>query len=151
MLNKSPVIVFTIVPPALLSELLFYRVNQRHLTNQNQECVSYNCMRYYYIMISIFLLWSSTTCPKRCIQTWFSVELSHILTSVSTVTQIHETIESINQLKIQRDFMLSFSRDPKGYIQDWICSQNRDLKVRMLFCSKPSEIYMPIVFLITSN
>ncbi|KAI2667666.1 SWI/SNF-related matrix-associated actin-dependent regulator of chromatin subfamily D member 3 [Labeo rohita] len=44
--------------------------------------------------------------------------------------KIHETIESINQLKIQRDFMLSFSRDPKGYIQDWICSQNRDLKIQ---------------------
>lgn len=45
------------------------------------------------------------------------------------VFQIHETIESINQLKIQRDFMLSFSRDPKGYIQDWLKSQSRDLKV----------------------
>lgn len=44
--------------------------------------------------------------------------------------QIHETIESINQLKIQRDFMLSFSRDPKGYIQDWLKSQSRDLKVQ---------------------
>uniref|UniRef100_A0A8C5QV25 DM2 domain-containing protein n=1 Tax=Leptobrachium leishanense TaxID=445787 RepID=A0A8C5QV25_9ANUR len=42
--------------------------------------------------------------------------------------KIHETIESINQLKIQRDFMLSFSRDPKGYIQDWLLSQSRDLK-----------------------
>lgn len=47
--------------------------------------------------------------------------------------QIHETIESINQLKIQRDFMLSFSRDPKGYIQDWLKSQSRDLKVRCCF------------------
>lgn len=44
--------------------------------------------------------------------------------------QIHETIESINQLKIQRDFMLSFSRDPKGYVQDLLHSQSRDLKVR---------------------
>lgn len=43
--------------------------------------------------------------------------------------QIHETIESINQLKIQRDFMLSFSKDPKGYIQDLLRSQSRDLKV----------------------
>lgn len=52
------------------------------------------------------------------------------------LSQIHETIESINQLKIQRDFMLSFSRDPKGYIQDWLKSQSRDLKVwtlRLLF------------------
>ncbi|XP_076829755.1 SWI/SNF-related matrix-associated actin-dependent regulator of chromatin subfamily D member 3 isoform X1 [Brachyhypopomus gauderio] len=47
----------------------------------------------------------------------------------SLENKIHDTIESINQLKIQRDFMLSFSRDPKGYIQDWICSQNRDLKL----------------------
>lgn len=49
---------------------------------------------------------------------------------VIILPQIHETIESINQLKIQRDFMLSFSRDPKGYIQDWLKSQSRDLKVR---------------------
>lgn len=47
--------------------------------------------------------------------------------------QIHETIESINQLKIQRDFMLSFSRDPKGYIQDWLKSQSRDLKVHCCY------------------
>lgn len=32
--------------------------------------------------------------------------------------------------------MLSFSRDPKGYIQDWICSQNRDLKVNNVYWSK---------------
>lgn len=48
---------------------------------------------------------------------------------ITHIFQIHETIESINQLKIQRDFMLSFSRDPKGYIQDWLKSQSRDLKV----------------------
>lgn len=29
--------------------------------------------------------------------------------------------------------MLSFSRDPKGYIQDWLKSQSRDLKVRWCF------------------
>jgi SWI/SNF-related matrix-associated actin-dependent regulator of chromatin subfamily D len=50
--------------------------------------------------------------------------------SVSFYLQIHETIESINQLKIQRDFMLSFSRDPKGYVQDLLRSQSRDLKVK---------------------
>ncbi|XP_017541242.1 SWI/SNF-related matrix-associated actin-dependent regulator of chromatin subfamily D member 3 isoform X4 [Pygocentrus nattereri] len=53
--------------------------------------------------------------------------------------KIHETIESINQLKIQRDFMLSFSRDPKGYIQDWICSQNRDLKLMTDVVENPEE------------
>ncbi|XP_028831173.1 SWI/SNF-related matrix-associated actin-dependent regulator of chromatin subfamily D member 3 isoform X2 [Denticeps clupeoides] len=53
--------------------------------------------------------------------------------------KIHETIESINQLKIQRDFMLSFSRDPKGYIEDWILSQNRDLKLMTDVVGTPEE------------
>lgn len=44
--------------------------------------------------------------------------------------QIHETIESINQLKTQRDFMLSFSNNPQDFIQEWIKSQRRDLKVK---------------------
>uniref|UniRef100_A0A8C7JWN6 SWI/SNF related BAF chromatin remodeling complex subunit D3 n=1 Tax=Oncorhynchus kisutch TaxID=8019 RepID=A0A8C7JWN6_ONCKI len=53
--------------------------------------------------------------------------------------KIHETIESINQLKIQRDFMLSFSRDPKGYIQDWLKSQSRDLKMMTDVVGNPEE------------
>ncbi|XP_062850070.1 SWI/SNF-related matrix-associated actin-dependent regulator of chromatin subfamily D member 3b isoform X3 [Trichomycterus rosablanca] len=53
--------------------------------------------------------------------------------------KIHETIESINQLKIQRDFMLSFSRDPKGYIQDWLKSQSRDLKLMTDVVGNPEE------------
>ncbi|XP_060268598.1 SWI/SNF-related matrix-associated actin-dependent regulator of chromatin subfamily D member 1 isoform X3 [Ovis aries] len=43
--------------------------------------------------------------------------------------KIHETIETINQLKTQREFMLSFARDPQGFINDWLQSQCRDLKV----------------------
>ncbi|XP_026071418.1 SWI/SNF-related matrix-associated actin-dependent regulator of chromatin subfamily D member 3 isoform X1 [Carassius auratus] len=53
--------------------------------------------------------------------------------------KIHETIESINQLKIQRDFMLSFSRGPKGYIQDWLKSQSRDLKLMTDVVGNPEE------------
>lgn len=48
--------------------------------------------------------------------------------------QIHETIETINQLKTQREFMLSFARDPQGFINDWLQSQCRDLKVKTLAC-----------------
>lgn len=44
-------------------------------------------------------------------------------------SQIHETIEYINQLKTERDFMLSFSDNPQEFIQDWLKSQSRDLKV----------------------
>lgn len=46
-----------------------------------------------------------------------------------SLSQIHETIETINQLKTQREFMLSFARDPQGFINDWLQSQCRDLKV----------------------
>lgn len=45
--------------------------------------------------------------------------------------QIHETIEYINQLKTERDFMLSFSNSPQEFIQDWLKSQCRDLKVNV--------------------
>lgn len=45
--------------------------------------------------------------------------------------QIHETIEYINQLKTERDFMLSFSNNPQDFIQDWLKSQSRDLKVNI--------------------
>ncbi|NXK53037.1 SMRD3 regulator, partial [Chauna torquata] len=58
---------------------------------------------------------------------------------VISSNQIHETIESINQLKIQRDFMLSFSKDPKGYIQDLLRSQSRDLKVMTDVVGNPEE------------
>ena len=43
-------------------------------------------------------------------------------------TKIHETVETINQLKSQREFMLEFSKDPQEFLQRWIVSQARDLK-----------------------
>lgn len=57
--------------------------------------------------------------------------------------QIHETIESINQLKTQRDFMLSFSTDPQDFIQEWLRSQRRDLKVWSSFWGLiPCKLWM---------
>ncbi|KAM8947336.1 SWI/SNF-related matrix-associated actin-dependent regulator of chromatin subfamily D member 2 [Pelodytes ibericus] len=53
--------------------------------------------------------------------------------------KIHETIESINQLKTQRDFMLSFSNSPQEFIQDWLKSQNRDLKIMTDTMGNPEE------------
>ncbi|XP_069490188.1 SWI/SNF-related matrix-associated actin-dependent regulator of chromatin subfamily D member 2 isoform X2 [Ambystoma mexicanum] len=53
--------------------------------------------------------------------------------------KIHETIESINQLKTQRDFMLSFSNNPQEFIQDWIKSQRRDLKIMTDVMNNPEE------------
>eukprot|EP00064_Thunnus_orientalis_P018158 superscaffoldBa00004090_g18250 len=53
--------------------------------------------------------------------------------------QIHETIETINQLKTQREFMLSFARDPQGFINDWLQSQCRDLKTMTDVVANPEE------------
>ncbi|XP_056628026.1 SWI/SNF-related matrix-associated actin-dependent regulator of chromatin subfamily D member 2 isoform X2 [Triplophysa dalaica] len=53
--------------------------------------------------------------------------------------KIHDTIESINTLKTQRDFMLSFSNNPQEFIQDWLKSQSRDLKMMTDTVGNPEE------------
>ncbi|KAK1881670.1 SWI/SNF-related matrix-associated actin-dependent regulator of chromatin subfamily D member 2 [Dissostichus eleginoides] len=53
--------------------------------------------------------------------------------------KIHETIEYINQLKTERDFMLSFSNKPQDFIQDWLKSQCRDLKLMTDVTGNPEE------------
>ena len=53
--------------------------------------------------------------------------------------KIHETVETINQLKTQREFMLSFARDPQGFISDWLQSQCRDLKTMTKVVGNPEE------------
>ena len=42
--------------------------------------------------------------------------------------KIHETVDTINQLKTNREFFLSFSKDPQQFVQKWLVSQSRDLK-----------------------
>lgn len=49
-------------------------------------------------------------------------------------SKIHETVDTINQLKTNREFFLSFAKDPQQFIHKWIISQMRDLKVCRLFC-----------------
>ena len=44
--------------------------------------------------------------------------------------KIYETVDSIKALKTKREFMLSFASDPYGFINKWLISQSRDLKVR---------------------
>uniref|UniRef100_A0A8C4QZS7 SWI/SNF related BAF chromatin remodeling complex subunit D1 n=1 Tax=Eptatretus burgeri TaxID=7764 RepID=A0A8C4QZS7_EPTBU len=53
--------------------------------------------------------------------------------------KIHETIETINQLKIQREFMLGFAHDPQSFINDWLQSQSRDLKTMTDVLGNPEE------------
>lgn len=67
---------------------------------------------------------------------------------ISTVTQqeimnldnkIYETVDSIKALKTKREFMLSFASDPYGFINKWLISQSRDLKVMTNVEGDPEE------------
>ncbi|KZS03810.1 SWI/SNF-related matrix-associated actin-dependent regulator of chromatin subfamily D member [Daphnia magna] len=53
--------------------------------------------------------------------------------------KIHETVESINQLKISREFFLGFARDPQQFINKWLVSQTRDLKTMTDIVGNPEE------------
>ena len=44
-------------------------------------------------------------------------------------TQILETVEQINSIKLQREFFLGFAQNPQKFINEWLASQSRDLKV----------------------
>ena len=39
--------------------------------------------------------------------------------------KIHETVETINAMKIQREFYMSFSKDPQLFVYKWLLSQSR--------------------------
>jgi len=53
--------------------------------------------------------------------------------------KIHETVDTINQLKTNREFFLSFCKDPQQFIARWLMSQNRDLKVMQDVAGNPEE------------
>ncbi|XP_063822093.1 brahma-associated protein of 60 kDa [Ostrinia nubilalis] len=54
-------------------------------------------------------------------------------------SKIHETVDTINQLKTNREFFLSFSKDPQQFIQKWLVSQSRDLKTMNGSAGNPEE------------
>ncbi|XP_008478264.1 brahma-associated protein of 60 kDa [Diaphorina citri] len=53
--------------------------------------------------------------------------------------KIHETVETINSLKTNREFFLSFAKDPQQFINKWIISQTRDLKTMTDVVGNPEE------------
>lgn len=54
-------------------------------------------------------------------------------------SKIHETVDTINQMKTNREFFLSFAKDPQTFIQRWIVSQTRDLKAMTDVAGNPEE------------
>jgi SWI/SNF-related matrix-associated actin-dependent regulator of chromatin subfamily D len=54
-------------------------------------------------------------------------------------SKIHETVETINQLKTNREFFLSFAKDPQQFVTKWLISQNKDLKTVSDIVGNPEE------------
>ena len=52
-----------------------------------------------------------------------------LCTRTSALAQILETVEQINTIKLQREFYLGFAQNPQKFINEWLASQSRDLKV----------------------
>lgn len=53
--------------------------------------------------------------------------------------KIHEAVETINTMKTQREFFLSFAKDPQLFINKWLISQSRDLKTMTDVAGNPEE------------
>lgn len=53
--------------------------------------------------------------------------------------KIHETVDTINQMKTNREFFLSFAKDPQLFINKWLISQSRDLKTMTDVVGNPEE------------
>ncbi|XP_035894691.1 brahma-associated protein of 60 kDa-like [Anopheles stephensi] len=53
--------------------------------------------------------------------------------------KIHDTVETIQQLKTNREFFLSFAKEPHTFIHRWIVSQQRDLKMMTDVVGNPEE------------
>lgn len=58
---------------------------------------------------------------------------------LSLDNKIHETVDTINQLKTNREFFLGFSTDPQHFIARWLLSQNRDLKIMTDIHGNPED------------
>ena len=54
-------------------------------------------------------------------------------------SKIHETVETINTLKTNREFFLSSAKDPQLFMNKWLESQSKDLKTMTDVTGNPEE------------
>jgi len=54
-------------------------------------------------------------------------------------TKIHETVDTINTLKTNREFFLSCAKDPQLFTNKWLESQSKDLKTMTDVTGNPEE------------
>lgn len=73
-------------------------------------------------------------------KTFLSASQSQSMLEVTQLdSKIHEQIEQINQLRLNREFFMSFSEDPQDFINNWLVSQSHDLKSMADLNGNPEE------------
>lgn len=73
-------------------------------------------------------------------KSFLSASQSQSMMEVSQLdTKITEQIEQINQLRLNRDFYMSFAEDPQEFINHWLVSQSHDLKSMADLSGNPEE------------
>lgn len=104
------------------------------------------------LYISLYLLPGTETKQTACydidveVDDTLKTQMNNFLLSTASQQEIqsldnkiHETVETINQLKTNREFFLSFAKDPQQFINKWIISQTRDLKTMIDVVGNPEE------------
>lgn len=101
------------------------------LNNKSAGNTGLSFIYSFYLLIFVSAFWMFL---NAC-QLWFQ----------NLDNKIHETVESINTLKTNREFFLSFAKDPQQFINKWLISQTRDLKViSFLLFSSTLKLLKPL-------
>lgn len=68
--------------------------------------------------------------PLKVQMTQFAMSTTSVQDIALLDNKIYETVEQVNEWKTRRDFYLKFADNPQEFIQKWLVSQARDLRVR---------------------
>lgn len=94
-----------------MSQFLSVQQNQNEIGLNNAKVLDAKVFKNFYFIFSVYYFIFCT------------------YADVFLFLKIFETVEQIQQFKTQREFFLGFSQNPQDFIQKWLISQCRDLKV----------------------
>lgn len=66
--------------------------------------------------------------PIKQMQSTFLQSNANIQELMAYDHKIFDIVDNINELKQKRDFFAAFAENPQQFVQQWLCSQSRDLK-----------------------
>ena len=105
---------------------------QRVLGANSVQCV----IATFHVSLSLMCMQTGTDSTALWLEALYWVCTVHVVCT-SDLAQILETVEQINTIKLQREFYLGFAQNPQKFINEWLASQSRDLKVRSVHACAP--------------